>query len=536
VEVSKLSLLLKLIEGQTQQELEISRMLPDLDQNIQLGNSLVSSDFAAVTGVTPAIAATHNPFDWDKAFPSIMTAGGFDVVIGNPPYLSVDDVWGMRDPRLAYLRRTYAEVYSDKTDILFYFLKKAVDLCRGEIGMIVSRAFLEAAKARNLRGWLGEYVRVREIVDFREATVFKGVGIQTAIVHFTASTRVGSASIRRLRPKSLPVPFTPNLMRDEELFDSLAVPQAEFKAESWIFAESNLQELFDKVDAAGDEIGEILKVGQGMQTGANKVFQGIPLADLKQIDIDPQYYFIRARNSDIQRFRIVDSGIALLYPNDVDDWQMLPEIIKDHLLLNKARLAARAAYRRGNCDWWKYTWPLHREFAHHTKILCPYLASYNRFALDLSGRYLGITDTTVLYDNGQPEDLRYILGVLNSRLLTLRFRYIGKLKGGGVFEYFENTVRRLPIPRRKPGDRSHDEIAHVAQQLIDVNAEYENIRSTADRNDIDSEIRALQTTLDKRVYELFGLSQAEIILVENTLPASDMLGQESEQVDLVSEE
>ncbi len=60
--------------------------------------------------------------------------------------------------------------------------------------------------------------------------------------------------------------------------------------------------------------------------------------------------------------------------------------------------------------------------------------------METSRSLLGLTDTTVLYDNDQPEDLRYILGLLNSTLLTYRFRFIGKLKSAGILEYFWNSL------------------------------------------------------------------------------------------------
>ena len=78
----------------------------------------------------------------------------------------MDDTWGKKDIRQKYIKRKYPEVHNDKTDILFYFIKRAVELSKGEVSFILSRAFLEAYKADKLRGWLPTQTRIDKIVKF----------------------------------------------------------------------------------------------------------------------------------------------------------------------------------------------------------------------------------------------------------------------------------------------------------------------------------------------------------------------------------
>lgn len=195
VEVTKLSLLLKVLEGENAQQLELfqGRVLPDLGNNIKCGNSLIGSDFyngQQMTLLDEEELYRINVFDWETEFAEIMDGGGFDAVIGNPPYLNIDDTWGKGDNRQRYIKRTYPAVYNDKTDILFYFLARAVHLSKGVVGFIVSRAFLEAYKADKLRAWLAEHIQIREIIDFRNYYVFKGVGITTAVVILGKAERI----------------------------------------------------------------------------------------------------------------------------------------------------------------------------------------------------------------------------------------------------------------------------------------------------------------------------------------------------------
>ncbi len=145
--------------------------------------------------------------------------------------------------------------------------------------------------------------------------------------------------------------------------------------------------------------------------------------------------------------------------------------MRAHLQAHADELKRRAAYQRGNCKWWQYTWSLHAElYGIRKRILCPYLAASNRFALDAEDRFISLTDTTVLFENGQSESLPYLLGLLNSRLLTFRFASIGKLKSGGIYEYFWNSVSRLCVRRidlsNKPDQGRHDRMVSLVEQML----------------------------------------------------------------------
>lgn len=510
VEVTKLSLLLKLIEGQGQLELEIGRILPNLDKNIKCGNSLIDHDFTLPVSATEDEHESYNPFSWQEAFPDIFRAEGFDAVIGNPPYLNVDATWGRNDPRLGYLKNHYPEIYADKTDLLFYFLMKASQVSRGETGFIVSRSFLEAHKAQKLRGWLSENLRIRSVLDFRHAQVFPKVGINTAIIRLTHSTAVKKASFSRFTHQKLRAGYDPSYLRNPENIDTIEVPMKKLGSSNWTFGDSDIERVKAQIDAAGEPIGAILHIGQGMQTGANSAFRidDLPRARIQEL-VDEGLAFERARNSDIRQFLVRRSGVHLLYPERVDKFTDLPGDVQELLIDRKDQLQARAAYRRGNCEWWKYTWPLHKEYLDRPRILCPYRASINRFALDSTRAFLGITDTTVLYDNGQPEDLRYFVGILNTRILSARFRYIGKLLGGGVVEYYENTVSKLVIPRCRPGNPRHDEIVELVIEAEEAAMVLQSSRISEEIQAGNDALARATERIEDIAAELYGLSQSD---------------------------
>jgi len=270
-----MSLYIKALEGERTLP-QNKELLPSLANNIRCGNSLIGYDiFEQQTLIEDEERDRINPFDWDSrkaGFGDIMENGGFDCVVGNPPYFNIDDSWGKGDARQRYIKHRYYSVYNDKTDILFYFLTKAVELCKGEIGVIVSRAFLEAYKADKLRSWLAGHGRIRQIIDFQNYYVFDGVGITTAILLLSKCDELEQATIHRLIAPRITSEDLAIQVNKSSLFQTLVIGQDVFGAGPWLFASSEVNALLQKIDREGEAIGSILIIGQGMQTGRNNVF------------------------------------------------------------------------------------------------------------------------------------------------------------------------------------------------------------------------------------------------------------------------
>ena len=522
VEVTQLSLYLKMLENENRTTLQRERelfadevaLLPPLQDNIKCGNSLIASDFSMMSEDLVRV----NAFDWDVQFRDIMKVGGFDAVIGNPPYLNIDDTWGKGDMRLEAIKLQYPHIYNDKTDILFYFIAKAHALSKNRAGFIVSRAFLEAFKADKLRGYLATNRAVAEIVDFQNFYVFDGVGITTCVLQMEKAPSSKTLEVFKLRPTKLPSTELPKLLSKGEVFEHHTIARSSLNAGVWNFAPPAIAELNAKIDAAGETLGKILHIGQGMQTGCNEVFGERTLDEIRGWKVPQPLYRFRAANSDIQRFEVRDREEVLLYLEEVASFDKLPAGVRQHLESCAASLKARAAYKRGNCDWWRFTWPLHREYYSRARLVCPFLATENRFALVEDGRFIGLTDSTVLFENRQPESLKYLLGLLNSKLLTFRFRSIGKLKGGGIYEYFWNSISKLPIRRidfKKPADKArHDKLVMLVEKMLALTPKLRAAKTDAEKATLQNAVSKTDHDIDALVYELYALTPDEIALVE----------------------
>ncbi|MCH9053188.1 MAG: N-6 DNA methylase [Proteobacteria bacterium] len=193
VEVTKLSLLLKVLEDREaiprQQELAVfkQRLLPDLDENIRCGNSLIESDFydQGELDLTEEDRYRINVFDWDgaKGFPTIIKNGGFDAVIGNPPYIRVRLLKDLQPKALTY----YLDKYRCAThvwDIYLLFYERGLTLLKngGRIAFIIPIQTLHQPNCESLRRLLLENTAICFISDLSQIRVFRDAIVKTCII------------------------------------------------------------------------------------------------------------------------------------------------------------------------------------------------------------------------------------------------------------------------------------------------------------------------------------------------------------------
>ncbi len=179
VEVTKLSLLLKCLEGETpasiQQTLGLERVLPTIDQNIRVGNSLVETDFYDELDFAPDTEKAVKPFSWHDEFAPVFKQGGFDVVIGNPPYVQVTNT----SPETAGY---YQHHYSLTNDLYTLFIEKGLRLMHqgGSLGFIVPSLFIKNVNSRNVREYINTHCE-NFILEQKGDNVFDQVKMPTCV-------------------------------------------------------------------------------------------------------------------------------------------------------------------------------------------------------------------------------------------------------------------------------------------------------------------------------------------------------------------
>lgn len=439
-------------------------------------------------------------FEWRIEFPEVLDDEGnfvgFDIVVGNPPYFNID-AFGAKSAMLNYLPQNYPNIYMDKSDILFYFIAIASRISHGQTAFIVSNAMLSAQKARKLRDYLIENNPVAQIINFEQYQVFDEASI-TSMMLFLDKSHKGAAKVKNFQERN----YEKNALNAQiENYDFLEVIFN--KGQPFVLINSEVTALNKKIDSNHPQLGALLHVGSGMQTAANKVFA----FKEKPTQFPDKYLKKRMSGEIIKQYIHGEAEEYLLYLEDEVSLELLPSDVKEYILdkKNTEKLKNRAEIKRNsNRDWWKYTFPMHKDYYNLPKIWTSYRARDNTFCLDETDDFIGLTNTTAIFGNKKNINLKYALALLNSKLLNFRYKSIGKQTGGGVFEYFEHQVSRLPIP----------DISLITQQpFVEIIDKMLQIKKDEPKSDISE----LQNKIDQMVYKLYGLNKRDIEVIDKSL-------------------
>ncbi|MDP1995695.1 MAG: N-6 DNA methylase, partial [Gallionella sp.] len=244
VEVTKLSLLLKVLEGESDQTLTSQmklfheRVLPDLDRNIQCGNSLIGPDFYdGQLDLDDEAAQRINVFDWQAAFPQIFKAGGFDAVIGNPPYIRIQSLKESSPQEIDFYKQSYSTAAKGNYDIYVIFIERGLQLLNriGKLGFILPNKFFTTDYGGALRELLWRGRHIESIVDFGHEQVFEA----TTYTCLLFLSRVKQTELRFARaiPNKSELPIAPFLVVDQNKLGS----------EPWSFSDAHTSALIKKL-------------------------------------------------------------------------------------------------------------------------------------------------------------------------------------------------------------------------------------------------------------------------------------------------
>jgi hypothetical protein len=269
VEVTKLSLLLRVLEGEKNLVLfHNERALPDLAANIKCGNSLIGPDFYKGQQSTMFGEEDQyriNAFDWQAEFPEAFQDGGFDAVIGNPPYVRHEMIGESK----AYLEGHYSSFHGG-ADLYVYFIEKCLTLLSAGacLGIIVANKWLRSEYARPLRSLLASQ-NVEEIVDFGDLPVFQGATTYPCILRLCKGGRkLDTFSVAHMKDLDF-------LDLSQELSERrFAVEASTLSPDAWILSNAGARRVLSKMMDSGIRLGDYLGKGiyRGLLTGRDDVF------------------------------------------------------------------------------------------------------------------------------------------------------------------------------------------------------------------------------------------------------------------------
>jgi type I restriction-modification system DNA methylase subunit len=528
VEVTKLSLLLKVLEGETgeiaQRDFlkERERILPDLANNIKCGNSLIGPDFydqPEMDLLDDEARYRVNVFDWKTAFPEVFKQGGFDCVIGNPPYVRQESIKEMK----SYLGKKY-ESASNTADLYAYFIEKAVVLLRdtGMASYIVSSSFLKAAFGADLRRVLKKKAAVTSLTDFGGLPVFESAkDTYVCIPVFRQIEQPPQIHIRRIDTLEA-------TERSEQLEASgYTVPQERFNEEEWSIRTDAESDLLAKLLGQGKPLGDYVKAQffRGVTTGLNEAFVISTATRNELILQDPaSAEIIKPMRSgeDVRRYEIRDTDDWIIFARRGIDISRYPAI-KAHLSKWKAELTPRnqpgvtKGRKPGRYEWYE----IQDDVAYYPifdspKIIFPDICKGPRFYPDTDGIYVANTAYAIGSDD------KSLLGFLNSKLFWFLISHIsipfgvraGEFRYRLIYQYMAKIPMR-PIDFTNPADvEKHGRMVSLVDKMLALVPKRRaegNPQATAQ---LDAQIAATDRQIDRLVYDLYGLTEEEIALVE----------------------
>ncbi len=526
VEVTKLSLLLKVLEGEDeesigrQMNLFQERVLPDLSNNIKCGNSLIGPDFhdrQQGSFFDEEEIFRVNAFDWHAEFADVMKDGGFDAVIGNPPYVRQEGLGDFKP----YFERRFS-VYNGAADLYVYFIEKGVSLLRegGLFSYIVANKWFRANYGKPLRQWMKQQHLV-EIIDFGDLPVFTQATTYPCIVVIqkkAPAPTLRSTIVKTLRFNDLEgyVNGHRHDVRQDALDES-----------GWSLSNQNTQDLLDKLRKAGIPLGKYVhgKIYRGVLTGLNEAFVIDEATRQRLIAEDPRSAeaikpFLAGR--DIKRYKPTSSEKYIIFTKHGIDIEKYAAV-KNYLAQFKERLMPRPK------DWKGDKWPGRKPGAYQwyeiqdavdyyaefekPKIIVPSIVKTASYAFDADGFYSN-DKTTII-----PTTDKYLLGLIGSTTLDYFMHSIASTKQGGYFEYKPMYLSKLPISTINfddPADVArHDRMVGLVEQMLALHKKLAESRIPQTAEMLKRQIEAADRQIDQLAYQLYDLTDEEIKIVES---------------------
>ena len=492
VEVTKLSLLLKVLEGETgikldrQLELFREQALPDLNDNIQCGNSLVGLDISKYEEkvlLDVGIRKDIKPFDWHRAFPSVFKRikSGFDLIVGNPPYILLEGKF--RNPITdLYFREEY-EVASFKIDTYHLFFERALSLLTNN-GMLVFITPTNWMTNNNLEELRKLLLRDSQIISIEvlDNSAFKGRSVDTAIV----TLQRGTECVSKFPQKRISSAFTPPKVISLSEIDpaqihnsaGLLFSAGEYSANSIIYS---------KFEGQVQTLGDIARVNFGKQLRDRKKFKQDVITVNKESEI-PKTHRACYTGKDIGRWYANWSGLACL---DSDIAQS------------------------GGC------WNAEVQNAQN-KLLCKQIGLFPEFGLDVEGRQCLNTAFMITINDGVHFSPRVLSALLNSSLISAYWldqfwdrRYtFPKIKG--------TFLKELPIPLHiDPNVANNLELkVKIAEQLTSETRTESNPTKIKNLSNL---LAGIEEEIDLLVCEVYGLDSSALDTLRATIVAVQKL-------------
>ena len=482
---------------------------------------------------------------------------GNSLISDNPPYVNINTQPHIHN----YLREEYNEIHTGYNDLMYYFIYKGIKLLKndGRLGLITSNYYIGNEYAKKLRLFLNKHVE--KIIDFRNEMIFADANVHTAIIFASqgnlpdeVTVFINKSDVNR-NEVNLEDNFVKCLLKREEMSDS------------WLIANENDSNIIEKLKYNTIRMENITIIEKGSTSGKNDVFT-ITEEFAKENHFEKELLRKNVKNGDIQAYYISDRGNCLIYTDNTTVISDYPQIYS-YFQKHKEVLSNRNEVLKGSYKWYRFERPRNKSiFDAKEKLVVPYRAEHNRFAYDDKQYFNDGGDIRAIVVNSDEYSIKYLLVLLNSKLLDWYYGFIGKAKGTAR-EYFNKPLAEIPIPiieldAQQPFIALADTMLSLHKQLQEkrsrflrrLSENFEGVKITTAlqtfdqlefkafvaelkkqkiklslaqqdewedyfsqyRNDcqqLSEQIAQTDREIDQRVYQLYGLTEDEIKIVES---------------------
>jgi len=454
VEIAQLNLLLKALERRER--------LPNLSHNIKCGNSLISGTETELKKYFGKNWKDKKPFNWEEKFSDVFKQGGFDVIIGNPPYVNLANIKSEEDRE--WLKNHY-ETAKNKSDLYSFFIERATKLLKdgGLLGFIVSNSWLGTDSFSKFREYLIKNTKVLKLIKL-SLGVFADATVTPVLIILKKEKAGKNHEIKLIEYKDGKFIDIPNSLTYERITNS---PNFNFSFGAEV-----------SFNVPTVKLGEIAKFSLGIKTSDDERFI---LNSKKDKDSYPAL-----RGKDVSRYSYKYANKWIWY--------------KPELMMEKVGAGPRKL-----------------DYFLREKILFKDVAVEICATLDKEN-YLS-NDTLSLIYEADKYNLRFILALLNSKFVNNW--YLINYSSGLHIKI--NELQNIPIHKidfsNKIEKQKHDELVKLADKMLKLNKDLQNLNPILDEDEykeLKSEIEKTDKEINEKVYKLYGLTPEEIKIVEGS--------------------
>ncbi|MFC1557418.1 Eco57I restriction-modification methylase domain-containing protein [candidate division KSB1 bacterium] len=461
-------------------------------------------------------------FHWELEFPEVFgnSGGGFDAVIGNPPYVRQESLVGLKD----YLEKWYTAA-AGTADLYVPFIEKGINLLstRGRFGMIVSNKWMRARYGEGLRNFVKQF-QIEKLVDFGELKVFEDSATFPLIMIIEKHPQLSKplyAPIKKLHPKKWE---QTGLLEADVTATGFQLEDGALSPSGFALVNKGMTDIIEKMKAIGMPLDNYVngKIYYGIKTGFNKAFVIDKRTRENLIHEDPKSEEIIKPfvvGDDIRKYQCNFRERYLIFARrgiDIDEYPAIKSYIQkwERQLTPKRNREDKTGRKPGNYQWYEIqdTIAYWEEFE-KPKIVWPEIAMENRFAWDNKNYYFNKTSFIM------PSNDFYLLGLLNSHLVWSFLKRICPVLGDpdkrGRLTQQKVYIEQIPIV--KTNNEVKSKINKSVETVLSLKQEFVAVFGAAQKNRIKIQIEDLEREIDRLVYNLYGLSSKEIEIVESSI-------------------